>query len=133
MSREFVAFVAAGGSAALVNWLSRIAFSAFTSLEMAVALAYLVGMTTAFILNRVFVFGRSGRTIANEYSRFALVNVIALVQVFAITLALGRWFFPAIGFDWHPHEVAHAVGVAAPIVTSYFGHRYFTFSKVDHG
>lgn len=133
MTREFVAFVAAGGTAAFVNWLSRIGFSAFVPLGAAVVLAYLVGMTTAYVLNRMFVFQRSGRAIRNEYLRFALVNIVALAQVLGVTFVLVRWLFPAIGFDWRPHEVAHAIGVASPIITSYLGHRHFTFSKDDNG
>jgi putative flippase GtrA len=133
MRRQFAFFVVAGGVAACVNWLSRIGFSAFTSLEIAVVAAYLVGMTTAYGLNRVFVFEKSGRSMRDEYARFAIVNVVALVQVFAVTIGLSRFAFPAIGFAWHPHEIAHAVGVASPILTSYIGHRYFTFAVKRDG
>ena len=133
MTREFFAFVAAGGAAAFVNWASRIAFSTFVSLEVAVVLAYLVGMTTAYALNRLFVFERSGRRMHDEYGRFALVNVVALAQVFGVTIVLARWLFPLVGFNWRPDEVAHAIGVVSPIFTSYIGHRRFTFSKVDRG
>ncbi len=129
MTREFVAFVIAGGVAAGVNWLSRIGLSVFTSLEIAVVIAYLIGMTTAYLLNRMLVFDRSGRRISQEYARFALVNVVALAQVFIVTIGLSRFAFPAAGFDWHPHEVAHAAGVVSPILTSYLGHRHFTFAK----
>lgn len=129
MTREFVAFVTAGGVAAGVNWLSRIGLSVFTSLEVAIVTAYLIGMTTAYLLNRMLVFDRSGRRVSQEYARFALVNVVALAQVFVVTIGLSRFAFPATGFDWHPHEVAHAAGVASPILTSYLGHRHFTFAK----
>lgn len=133
MSREFLAFAVAGGVAAGVNWVSRIGFSLFAPLEAAVVLAYLVGMTTAYTLNRLFVFSKSGRTVGAEYTRFALVNLVALGQVFIVTVGLAEWVFPAVGFTWRPAEVAHALGVASPIVTSYLGHRHFTFSKAHHG
>lgn len=126
---EFLRFVLVGGLAALVNWVSRLVFSFVTSFEIAVALAYFVGMTVAYILNRRFVFDRSGRSVGNEYIRFVLVNVIALAQVWIVSVGLARIIFPAIDWQFYPEAIAHAVGVASPIVTSYLGHRYFTYSK----
>ena len=133
MNRQFILFFVAGGVAAAVNWLSRIAFSAFVSLELAVIFAFGVGLTTGYLLNRRFVFESSGRSVQDEYSRFLLVNLVALVQVFAITIGLSRWFFPALDFTWHKDEIAHAIGVASPIITSYIGHKYFTFSQRRNG
>lgn len=133
MSREFVAFVVAGGLAAAVNWGTNILLMMVMPLEASVVLAYLVGMTTAYILNRVFVFAQSGRQVHEEYLRFGIVNLVALVQVWLVTLGLARFVLPAIGWSFHPAEIAHAVGVASPIVTSYLGHRYFTFSPKQSG
>lgn len=127
--QEFLRFVLVGGLAALVNWLSRLVFSSATSFEIAVALAYFVGMTVAYILNRQFVFERSGRSVGNEYTRFVLINIIALVQVWIVSVGLARIVFPAIEWTFYPEAIAHAVGVASPIITSYLGHRYFTYSK----
>jgi putative flippase GtrA len=129
MTREFVTFVLAGGLAAAVNWLSRIALSTVLSLELAVVIAYVIGMTVAYILNRLFVFAASGRSASDESIRFALVNIVALGQVWLVTIGLARFVLPALGWDWHAASIAHAVGVASPILTSYLGHRHFTFSK----
>ena len=129
VSREFITFVATGAFAALCNWLSRILFSFYMPLEIAIVVAYLVGMTVAYTLSRIFVFEKSGRSVSDEYIRFALVNVVALVQVWLVTMGMVRYLLPAIGWDWYPDEIAHAAGVASPIITSYVGHRYFTFSR----
>jgi len=126
---EFLRFVLVGGFAAAVNWISGLAFGIFTRFEIAIALAYLIGMTTAYVLNRLFVFERSGRTVGNEYLRFASVNIVALLQVWLVSVGLARFFFPAIGWSFHPEPIAHAIGVASPIITSYLGHRYFTYAK----
>lgn len=128
MSSRFASFLVTGGIAAAVNWGSRLALSQVMSLELAVVVAYLIGMATAYVLARLFVFDASGRAVTDEVSRFAAVNVVALVQVWLVTIGLARFVFPAVGFDWHDEAVAHAVGVASPAVTSYFGHRYFTFA-----
>jgi 4-hydroxybenzoate polyprenyltransferase/putative flippase GtrA len=125
---RLVRFVLVGGFAAAVNWLSRFAFSQFLTLSLAVIAAFIVGMTTAFVLARWFVFDRSGRNLRDEYLRFALVNLVALLQVWIITLGLAKYLFPALGWHWHVEGVAHAIGILSPVLTSYFGHHYFTFA-----
>jgi putative flippase GtrA len=128
-TREFIVFLLVGGFAAGVNVLSRIAFNLVVSYEVAIVLAYLCGMTTAYVLNKVYVFETSGRSVASEYVRFGLVNVVALAQVWIVSVALARYAFPAMGFTWHAETVAHAIGVAIPVVTSYLGHKHFSFAR----
>jgi 4-hydroxybenzoate polyprenyltransferase/putative flippase GtrA len=129
MTRTFRNFLVVGGVAALANWGSRFGFERFMGLGAAVVVAYLVGMTTAYGLSRVFVFESTGRKITDEAARFTLVNLFALGVVWLVTVCLARWLFPAVGFLWHPEAVAHGVGVLSPAVTSYLGHRHFTFAK----
>ena len=126
--RRFALFVAAGGTAAVVNVLSRIALNWVMSYEAAIVAAYLCGMTTAYLLNRYFVFAASGRAVATEYMRFALVNLAAVVQVWIVSVGLARFVFPAVGFTWHAETVAHVIGVVVPVFTSYLGHKHFSFS-----
>jgi putative flippase GtrA len=126
--QRFVRFVLVGGIAALVNILSRIAFSFAMSYGAAIVVAYLCGMTTAYALSKLFVFAPSGRAVHDEYVRFAIVNLVALAQVWIVSVGLAFYVFPLIGFSWHVETVAHAVGVAVPAVTSYFGHRHFSFA-----
>jgi putative flippase GtrA len=131
---QLVAFVAVGGFAAAVNWGSRFAFSnGGMPLAGAIVCAYVMGMATAYVLSRRFVFDPSGNTVSNEVARFTLVNMVALAQVWGVTMLLTTWIFPAIRFDWRPEAVAHGIGVASPILTSYFGHRHFTFRKAVDG
>lgn len=128
MRREFLSFVAIGGFAAGVNFLSRFPIDYFTSFELAVVLAYAIAMTTAFLLNRAFVFKAADGPWLRQYWRFFLVNMLALAQVFAITVGLARLVFPAIGFTWHAEAVAHAIGLASPILTSYWAHKLYSFA-----
>ena len=125
---RFVLFVLAGGTAALVNILSRIALNWVMPYEVAIIVAYLCGMTTAYLLNKYFVFASSGRGVASEYTRFALVNFAAVAQVWIVSVGLARLVFPAIGFTWHAETVAHVIGVAIPVFTSYLGHKHFSFA-----
>lgn len=128
--RQFSTFVLVGGIAALANWSSRIGLSAAgLQLTAAIVVAYMIGMTTAYVLSKLFVFENSGRKVHEEAFRFVLVNLVAIVQVWVVTVCLHLWGLPAIGWHWQPEAVAHAIGVASPIVTSYFGHQYFTFNR----
>lgn len=127
---RFLRFVVTGGLAALVNLASRYLLNFFMSFAVAVAVAYLFGMTTAYVLGRIFVFERSGRTVADEFWRFTLVNIVAALQVWIISVGLGEYAFPALGFAWHPLDIAHLIGVSVPVFTSYIGHRHFSFAKI---
>lgn len=127
MTRQFMRFLLAGGIAALANFLSRIAFSTVMGLEMAVVLAYCVGMAVAFALMRSQVFAPSDAPLARQAGFFVAVNLAAVLQTLVVTLLLVRWLLPAIGVRAWVEEIAHAVGVLVPVVTSYFGHKHFSF------
>ena len=132
MSRsQFPRFVLAGGLAALANMGSRILFNRFVPYVPAIVLAYLVGMLTAFVLNRRFVFPGASRSIHGQAFWFTLVNLGALAQTVAVSLLLSRWILPKIGWTYEPETLAHVVGVVVPVFTSYLGHRHLTFSGHD--
>jgi putative flippase GtrA len=122
-----VRFILTGGTSAVLNALSRILFSLVVTYELAIVLAYLVGMVTAYVLARIFVFPRSGRSAPQEFLRFALVNVVSLTQVWAVSVGLAYHLFPAIGLAWQPELVAHVIGLASITVTSYYLHKHFSF------
>lgn len=129
-AKEFSSFLVVGGLAAVVNWFSRIAISAQgVPFEVAILIAYLLGMVTAYLLSRMFVFEKSGRSLSSEIWRFTVVNMFALVVVWLVSVGLESWLLPAMGWTWRPAEVAHGVGVLSPAFTSYLGHRYFTFGR----
>jgi putative flippase GtrA len=124
---RFISFVAVGGFAALVNIGSRVAINEYTNYRMAVALAYLCGMVTAFTLSKLLVFERTGRATHHEFLWFTVVNAIAAVQVWLISVGLAEYYFPWVGFAWEPELVAHFIGVSVPVATSYLGHKHLSF------
>lgn len=125
-SRTFITFLVTGGAAAATNLGSRFLLSLVLVYEAAVPLAYFIGMIVAFLLFRRFVFEGGTHWMA-EFRRFAVVNAFAFVLVWAISVGLGRAVFPAVGFTWHALDIAHFVGVLCPAVTSYLGHKHYTF------
>ena len=64
-----------------------------------------------------------------EFGRFALVNALAFVQVWLVSVGLARLVFPALGFTRHADTVAHVLGVASPVAVSYLLHKRFSFGR----
>lgn len=124
----FVLFVLIGGFASGVNLVSRILIDRLTSYEVAILLAFPIATTTAFLLNRMFVFKPATPAWRGQFVRFLLVNVAMLAQVFIISVAFARLIFPAVGMDFHADTVAHAIGLVSPIFTSYWMHKHFSFA-----
>ena len=131
MSRRFMRFLLTGGFAALVNLGSRYLLNQYMSFEAAVAMAYLFGVVTAYLLARLFVFEKSGHKIATEFRRFAVVNIISLAVVWSVSVGLAVYLFPYLGFHWHAEAVAHFIGVASPTLIAYFAHKHYTFRAAD--
>ena len=127
---RFIWFVAAGGISSLANVASRWLLNQAVSYEFAVALAYLVGMTVAFMLMRRFVFGGAGgaQAAGAQAVRFIMVNVGSLAQVWIISVGLARGVFPAVGFHWYAEAIAHIAGLGSLTVTSYIAHKRFSFA-----
>lgn len=126
---RFARFVVVGVGAAAVNIVSRVIFSKFVPFEYAVILAFPIALTFAFLLSRQFVFEPSARLVWHQYLRFTIVNLIALVQVWLVSVGLHDWLFPAIGWTYQSELLAHTIGVGSPILTSYYAHKYYTFKE----
>jgi putative flippase GtrA len=127
LSKEFLGFLITGGIAATVNFVSRIYFNQTYSFSVSVVFAYLLGMLTAFILARVFVFNKSSRSIGRSAVIFSLVNVLALAQTWLISMGLNYHVLPSIGVEIFVPEISSAIGIIFPVFTSYLGHKYWSF------
>lgn len=127
LKSEFAGFLVAGGLAALANIGSRMLLNQLVSYPVAIVLAYLVGMVTAFLLMRGQVFGTRSKRLGSEITAFVVVNALAVLQTLVVSLGLAYYVLPWIGIQQHAETVAHVVGVAVPVITSYYGHKYWTF------
>ena len=126
-SRQFLVFLLTGGIAAAVNFGSRILYNQWMGFSAAIVLAYITGMVTAFVLARLFVFRNSQRALHHSALYFVLVDGVAVLQTWAISLLLADWLLPALGVRQYMHELAHAAGVVVPVFTSYLGHKHLSF------
>lgn len=129
VNSRFIRFVVSGALAAAVNILSRILLSAYMSYSASIVVSFLIAMTTGYFLMKLAVFERSGRHPGGEYLRFGLVNLVALAQVWCVSMVLASYVLPRALPSVPPETLAHIIGVLSPIVTSYFLHKHFTFGK----
>lgn len=120
-------FLLTGGFAAAVNFGSRIVYNQWMGFSSAVILAYLTGMVTAFVLAKLLVFTESRQSLKRSGTFFVLVNIVAIAQTWAISMGLAYYLLPWLGVMQHARDIAHAVGVAVPVFTSYLGHKRWSF------
>ena len=130
LSRQFPRFLLSGGVAALANFGSRFLFSEFMSFEYAVTAAFFVGLGTGFLLARKFVFHKSANSLRVEIFYYLLVNLLALAQTWLLSVYLAAELVPLMGLQIGQAS-AHMAGIMLPTLTSYLGHKYFTFREHD--
>ena len=125
---EFARFLVVGGAAAIVNLLARFLLNFAMPFEAAVITAYLIGMLAGFVMFQMFIYRGASILQPRRIVRFAWVNLFGATLAWAVSSAMARQFLPIIGWTWHPFEIAHLVGVAAPAISSYFLNKYYTFA-----
>ncbi|MGP8439574.1 GtrA family protein [Paraburkholderia fungorum] len=127
VSKDFLMFLLTGGFAAAVNWGSRIVYNIWMPYSTAIVVAYITGMITAFILAKLFVFSKSTQSTSRSVFFFTLVNLVAVLQTWVVSVFLAFHLMPKLGVTWHVREIAHLAGVAVPVFTSYIGHKKWSF------
>ena len=128
-SNQFLVFLITGGIAALINFGSRIFYNFFVDFSLAIILAYLTGMVVAFVLAKKFVFTQSRQKLRHSIIFFSLVNSVALVQTWLISMGLAYYFLPYIKVTSYVPEISHAIGIMVPVFTSYLGHKFLSFRQ----
>lgn len=127
ISKSFLLFLLTGGFAAAVNWGSRIVYNRWMPFSAAIVLAYITGMITAFVLAKLFVFTKSTQSTGRSVFFFTLVNLVAVLQTWAVSVGLAYYVLPRLGIVAHARDLAHLVGVIVPVFTSYVGHKKWSF------
>lgn len=132
LSAQFLRFFIAACLAAAVNFIARILLDPLLGYSMAIVIAYLIGMSVSFVLYQRQVFAASERSLYAEMMFFALINVAGLLQTVIFSLGIYRWVLPWLDWTWKSKEIAHIIGMAIPVFSSFIGHKYFTFKSTQH-
>ena len=126
---RYLKFLLAAGASVPINLASRVLFSTVTPFGVAIVLSQIVGMLVAYALMRAFVFRSSGTHWTAELGRFAVVNLFSLAQMWVVSIATLYAILPALGYDFFNEFTAHAVGLLSTSMTSFFGHKHFSFGE----
>ncbi len=125
--RQFFRFLLAGGIAAFVNVTSRIGFSIFLRFELAVMAAYFIGMVTAYILSRRYVFIKTKQSVRRSFVIFTMINLFAILQTWLVSVGVRNQLLPILESAALVDLIAHSFGVMFPVITSFFGHKFLSF------
>ena len=125
--RQFLVFLLTGGTAAAINFGSRILYNNWMNFSSAILFAYLTGMIAAFFLTKLFVFKQSKQSVKRSVFYFILVNIIAACQTWSISITLANYVLPFIGLRFFIQEISHGTGLIIPVFTIYIGHKHFSF------
>jgi putative flippase GtrA len=123
---QFLRFFFVGLTAATLNWLARYCLSFWVSFPVAVALAYAIGVGTAFTMNRRYVFPNSKRPIAKQARDFILVNLAFFPIVWIAALLFKRIMIEA-ELTYFVDEVAHGIAISLPFTITFFIYKFIAF------
>ena len=129
LSKQFLAFLLAGGVAMGVNWVVRIILDIWMPFLGAVMVAYCVGMATANILKARFVFPSNPQHRRRELLYFIGFNVAAFPFVLLISYLLGSVLFSIIMPAAWARAVGHLIALASPAVVNFVAHKFITFRQ----
>ena len=131
LSRQFLAFLIVGATAAFLHWLVRIMLSQYLPYTWAVCWAYLVGMTVAFVLNRIYVFPVSDKAIASQARDFIIINIAFFPVVWAAALAFNGLLL-RIGLKHYSEEIAHAAAISLPVLATFLLYKFYAFGRKNY-
>jgi putative flippase GtrA len=129
LTAEFLRFLLVGGTAAIIHWLARFFLSHFMAFSSAVITAYFVGIATAFLLNRAFVFPLSAKPVAIQISYFVGINLAFLPIVWAASMLLANWALPSLGIQRYAEGIAHGISITLPVFGAFLLHKFKTFAN----
>ena len=125
-SFQFLGFVVVGGLAAFLHWAARIVLSIWLPFPVAVGLSYFVGMATAFLLNRRFVFPRSTRPMDKQIRDFTLTNLCFYPVVWFSAIWLNELLI-RLGWSLYREALAHAVAISIPALATFLIYKLLAF------
>lgn len=129
---QFLGFLAVGGVAALLHWLSRIVLSNWFSFSWAVVLAYAVGMVIAFTLNSLFVFPGSKKPKIKQARDFIVTNLCFFPAVWTIAIVIND-ALQSFGILRYSEAIAHGIAVGLPMFATFLIYKFIAFKDATYG
>jgi putative flippase GtrA len=130
-TKQFVGFLFVGMAAAFLHWLARLLLSIWLPFSSAVVIAYAVGMTVAFILNRIYIFPISDKAKSAQVRDFILVNLSFFPVVWYFSLKINNWL-NALDIGIYSESLAHAIAISLPMFLTFLIYKFLTFREKKH-
>jgi putative flippase GtrA len=120
-AKRFVGFVAAGGTATVINYtLFALLYAVGVNYLLASALGYVSGIGVSFAINKLFVFHDSSHR-SHQFLRYTAIYVVALgAQLGLLEIGVRAGLDPLI---------ANAIALAIVVVGNFFVVRRFVFTS----
>ncbi len=126
-NKQFLLFVLTGGFSAIINIISRIILSIFFEFQVSIFFAYLFGMITAYLLAKKYVFLNPISSNKKSFLAFIFVNILAILQTYFVSNFFRQFLGSFILSNNLNDFISHCIGVAIPIFSSFYGHKYISF------
>ena len=127
-TKQFLYFIFSGGTAALLNWSSRIVLRFYLDLIPSAILSYALGLTCAFLLYRHFVFPFSEVPIKTQIIRFLLTQ-FSFMPIVIIIFSQLSIIFNKTGLDYLSENFAYALSLMIPPLITFFLYKFFAFKN----
>lgn len=126
---EFLRFILTGVTATVGNMATVYASGYFIEYRLALIAGLIVGFLISFVMGKLFAFqSASASATRQEFGRFILVYAFGATLYWFVASFVGMY----VASQFLPPRFAQLVGVFAGaslmVITSYFGHRLFTFA-----
>ena len=130
--REFVRFVGTGVTSTVGNLAAVWIVGRHGSFGLALLAGSVAGFVLSFVLSKLVAFrARSWRHAWTEALRFTLVFAAGAVVYWIVGFVVGRYILTGV-LDRQLAELGGAfVGAGVMTLTSYFGHRFFTYRTFE--
>jgi putative flippase GtrA len=127
-SKQFIYFLFAGSTAALVNFTSRILLRSYLDIVFSAVIAYSLGLLTAFILYKRLVFPFSGKPLNFQLRRFLSIQIGFMPVVIIIFISLSG-IFNTMGLGNFSEPIAHALSIGMPALITFLLYKLLVFIK----
>jgi putative flippase GtrA len=128
MPKQFLTFLAFGSFALLINFIARLIINLWLSFSLAIVIAQIIAMFCAYFLFRTYVFNFH-KDSSRSFFKFLIINLISLFQVWAVSYFLAYVLLPTVGISEFIFEISHIVGISSTVLTSFIGHKFWTFNR----
>jgi putative flippase GtrA len=125
-------FLTAGGSAALLQWSSRLLLSLWLEFSAAILAAYAISMPFAFCSNSLFVFRHAARPRQKQARDFMMINIAFFPLVCGASIGLDH-ALRNIGMRHATEAVAHASAIGLPMMVTFLLYKFFVFKEGVYG